>query len=506
MRAMEAGYVLLKLAQGGEVTLSEEEQSTLAPLESGGFIERAPDTGEAEARLAALRQELGGLTTQAARAANEARLRTEILALSEVVVRGRGAARVVRATGSAYRAERSGQSYVVTFAGRTLLGDLAPRLGRVGTLEMDLFRAHMDALRKTFAEKAQRAAELLRALRPATKDVSDSALRSVALGLSAKREPVSELASAWRAYFQELRTTDAEQSLRTFRWLPDQEAAGAEALLLLPPSLRGERPAARLHGLRVRCYDTYCEQNAEDALDAAMHLMTAHSVEKAVKEATKLAVQMKQVQTPMTLSVALALRAAGQLRQGAVFTYFFTELSRAKEGADDRERHAAALALMLSSTAPAATFARARELRGYLTRFATTGMLTPACLLATLPVETGEALDLLRLASAELQKARFECGGPEALTLAVKFLLQTVILAAGNEGDAEEQLGLIRFEGLALEALGHAGLASHIPLSLTTLAAFHRPALDAAIVYQELYQPMHSSSVFGGGHRSGGWG
>ncbi len=507
MRTMEAGSVLMKLAEGGEVTLTEEELLALDALEKGFFVERAPDTSEAAARLQAARQEMSALSTPEARAAHEARLRTEILALSEVVVRGRGAARVTRARGSAYRAESSTTSFVVTFAGRTLLSDLAPRLPRVGALEMGAFWAHMHALRATFTQKAQRAAEVLQALRPALdKGVSASALRSVALGLSARREPVPQLANAWRGYFERLRDIDGRETQRTFRWQPDQEAAGAEALLLLPTSLQQQSPAERLHALRLRCYQLYCEQNAEDALDASIHLMSAPNLDLAVQEAANFAMQMKQLQTPMTLSVALALRASSRLEHGATFTYFFNELARAKEGADDRERHAAALALSLSPSPPETTFTRARELRAYLSRFAATGMLTPACLLATLPVETAEALDLLRLASAELQKARFECGGPEALTLAVKFLLQTVILAAGNEGDAEEQLGLIRFDGLALEALGHAGLASHIPLSLTTLTAFHRPALDAAAVYQELYQPMHSSSVFSGGHRSGGWG
>ena len=505
MLAMEVGSVLVKLAQGGEVALTEGEHLALEALEREGLVERAPDTSEAEAQLALRRAELSALATPAARAAHEARLRTEILALSEAVVRGRGAACVMVQRGAAYRGASAPQGFVVTFAGRALLSDLAPRLARVGAMEVQRFRAHMDALRVTFARRAQRAAEVFAALRPANTVVSESALRSVALGLSARGGKPAELAVAWRSRFEALRTSEGRKS-GTPRWTANQEAAAAEALLLLATSSAQESSVERLEMLRGQAYLNYCEQNGEDALDAALHLMTLADTRRAIEEAAAFATEMKQLSTPMTLSVALALRAANQLKHGAIFTHFYYELARANEGTDDRERHAAALALTLAPAAPSTTLARARELRGYLTRFAATGMLVPACLLATLPVEPSEALDLLRLASSELQKARFEGGGAESLTLAVKFLLQTVILAAGSEGDAEEELDLLRFDGLALEALGHAGLVSHIPLSLTALTAFHRPALDATVVYQELFQPMHSSSVFSGGHRSGGWG
>lgn len=504
MFATEAGSLLVRLSQGGEIPLSEGELRTLDALEQQGYVERTPDTRQAESQLSQLRAELLGLGAAGA-PARQAALRTEILALSEAVVRARGAAEVVRSEGGAYRGASTRVHYTVTFAGRTLLGDLAPRLARVASFEVHHFQQHMNAVRAAFAFRAKRAAELHAAIAPASgRGVHASALRSVALGLSARREPVQTLAAAWRSMFEALRQSHAPQS--PIVWNIDQEASAAEALQLSRPSLlEPSAIAPAFHALRVRAHRDFCAGQAEDALDAAVHLVHQNP-DVAIQEAADLARALSPLGVPMTLSVALALRAAGQLEQGATFAHFYRSLAQANEGADDRERHAAALALTLSRGATQATFARALELLAYLSRFATTGMLTPACLLAVLPVEPAESLDLLRLASAELQKARFESGGPESLTLAVKFLLQMVILAAGQEGDAEEQLGLIRFDGLALEALGHAGLVSHIPLSLTTLTAFHRPALDAAIVYQQQYQPMHSSSIFGSSYRSGGWG
>ena len=505
MFATEAGSLLVRLSQGGEVSLHASEVLTLDALEQQGYVERTADTSHAESQLARLRAELIGPVARAASPAREGQLRTEILALSEAVVRARGVAHVVRSEGGAYRGASTRVGYVVTFAGRTLLGDLGPRLARVATLEVTQFQQHMSALRGSFAFKAKRAAELHQAIQAAsTRGVHASALRSVALGLSARREAVPTLAGAWRSTFEALQASRNAQS--PIVWNVDQEASAAEAIQLSRSTLLdASQVAPAFHALRVRAHRDFCAGNAEDALDAAVHLVHQNP-DHAIQEASAFAVELGTLGVPMTLSVALALRAAGQLQQGPTFAHFYRNLAQANEGVDDRERHAAALALTLSRGAAESTLARALELRAYLSRFAATGMLTPACLLAVLPVEPAEALDLLRLASAELQKARFESGGPESLTLAVKFLLQMVILAAGQEGDAEEQLGLIRFDGLALEALGHAGLVSHIPLSLTTLTAFHRPALDAAIVYQRQYQPMHSSSIFGSGHRSGGWG
>jgi hypothetical protein len=129
----------------------------------------------------------------------------------------------------------------------------------------------------------------------------------------------------------------------------------------------------------------------------------------------------------------------------------------------------------------------------------------PAALLALLPVEAAEALDLLRTASTELQKHKLGGGGAESLTLATKLLLQTATLARGQEGDPEERAALVRFDALATAQLGLAGLVSQVPLTLTALTAFHRPVLEATLYFQQQHQPTHSPYAFGSG-RSSGWG
>jgi hypothetical protein len=185
------------------------------------------------------------------------------------------------------------------------------------------------------------------------------------------------------------------------------------------------------------------------------------------------------------------------------------QLVQAQEGQSEAERTTASVLLALAGHDPAAMVQRTRDLRAYLARFAPSGMLVQAALLALLPVDLAEALDLLRLASSELQGHRLGGGGAEALTLAVKLLMQTALLARGAEGDPEECAGFVRFDQLALANLGTAGLASQVPLSLAALTAFHRPALDAALYYQETHQPTHSPYVHSHSHsrsRGGSWG
>jgi hypothetical protein len=264
-------------------------------------------------------------------------------------------------------------------------------------------------------------------------------------------------------------------------------------------SLRPES-AAVVHQQRLALLRRYTSGHSEDALDATMILA---GVPDAIGEAEELARAAAAYGTPLPLSAALVLRASRATDRAALAAQIRSRFSELGEGADERERTFAAVLLALVGQDPTVLVQRARDLRAYLARFSPNGMLVPAALLALLPIDLPETLDLLRMVSSELQRHRFGAGGAESLSLSIKLLLATALLARGDEGDPEERAGFLRFEQLEAAQLGLAGLVSQVPLSFAALTAFHRPALNATQEYQQAYQPTHSPYVFGGGRSWG---
>lgn len=507
MRAFEAGSLLLRLARGGDVALGPHELELLRVLVYEGLLNAAPDVSAELAELMELRVLLAASPPPAQDKAIA--LRARALELVEIVSGAQGAARVAEGAVGPYRAGGGARHYVLSFRARSLLSDLAPRLGRVGHMTLEELEAHLRAVREVFAHRAQRALELDGLLRgPAAElSVSEGARRSAAVGLSVRNEPARMLVATWSMLVKALLELDKNDGTGRSEWTPDQESAAAEGVILATRDLRqlSARSAALVHEQRLALLGRYTQGNAEDALDATMILAAMGDV---LTEAAELARAAQSYGTPLPLSAALIARASPSPDAAGLVAQLRARLQRLGEGADEHERTYAAALLTLGGADPAALVDRARDVRAYLGRFSATGTLVPAALLALLPVELPELLDLLRMVSAELQKQRIGAGGAESLSLSIKLLLATALLARGDEGDPEERVGLLRFDTLAASQLGVAGLVSQVPLSFSALTAFHRPTLDAVLFYQEAFQPTHSPYVFGtgSGYRSSGWG
>jgi hypothetical protein len=506
MLAIEAGTLLIQLARGGDVELAPAQEPTLRALVAARLLAEAPDTTSEEQQLAEARAEYVRIAAPPGRTPSdvEKALRARILDLAERTARAQGATRVRFAGAGAYRSEAGPTaSCVLTYQARTLLSDLAPRLARVGQMPLADFQRHVDLVREVFAHRARRASVLFAAIRSAAPPgTSDGALRSAAVGLSARNEPEREVASTWSVLAAALRREDASDGSGAVEWSPDQEAAAAEGMILGTTDLRtlGQSSATAAHRQRLELWRAYSNGSAEDALDATMLIASGLDLGRAAAIAT----ECQGLAMPLALTAAL-IASAGGPGVAARIVSAHEDLGREGEGESAAERASAAALLGLAPEGPGLAVARARELRSYLARFAPTGMLVPAALLALLPVEAAEALDLLRTASTELQKHKLGGGGAESLTLATKLLLQTATLARGQEGDPEERAALVRFDALATAQLGLAGLVSQVPLTLTALTAFHRPVLEATLYFQQQHQPTHSPYAFGSG-RSSGWG
>lgn len=72
-------------------------------------------------------------------------------------------------------------------------------------------------------------------------------------------------------------------------------------------------------------------------------------------------------------------------------------------------------------------------------------------------------------------------------------------------GDYEERLALAPLSWPVLPRLGLAGALAALPLAATEVTAFHRTVLDAVAEWERQFRPTHSSDVYGGSGRAGGW-
>lgn len=524
MKAFDAGALLSKLARPGDVELAPSESAILVELVREGLVARAPDVRQETAELERVRAELAELdartTPRTPREESlEQTLRARALELVERVSQGGGAA-LVRDT-SSYRGAASAEPYVVTYQARSLMSDLAARLGRVGAMNLDEFRAHMDTLREVFALRARRAqaiaAQMFTGLASARLSIVDRVVRSSAIGLAARNESEAVLASTWIRLINELTTADARDGTGAVEWPLEQNASTAEAMMLAVPSLdllTSDR-AERLHKARLAHRRLVAGASTHDALEASVLLMGMDSSEsdRVLREAESVLDRANGLGASLSLPGAILIVRSAAGERLELLGLLEQRLAELGEGEDARQRADAATLLALDGRAIDELVPRVRDLRAYLGRFAPGGMLVPAGLLALMPCELPETLDLLRMVSTALQKERFMAGGAETLVLSTKLLLSTALLAAGAEGDPEERAGWLRFDQLASRRLGFAGVALSMPISLVSMSVFQNPVLST-MEFDRLYQATHSPYVFStsgsswgsGSSRGYGWG
>ncbi|MFO0680693.1 MAG: hypothetical protein U0234_01520 [Sandaracinus sp.] len=520
--AIEAAGLLARLTPGASLALGPAEHALLGQLASLGLVARAPDTSEKRAALEAKRAELAALGA-AYDPARVRLLRTEILDLSESLVVSDGAAQISYTVDAGpYRGSAGGartvEHWYPTQRGRALASNLAPRAARVPDLPLGIFEQELAALDGLFRARAARASALVRHLQPKVGGtLPDHALRSAMLGLASLPPTVEMLGDAFLVLFTAIRQIPARQACS-----PAQDASAAETLLLNAGDVGVAYHPSSAPGLvdyRDRLATQYCEGRSEDALDATLMLaaMPPEARDAHIARAARFATAMSETGIRTTLSLALLATVGGE---GAALVAPTTWAYRAMAPAsgDPLEVLAAALLAAVQSThAVDAQTQRIADIHRYLARLAPNGMLVASAMLALLDGEVPGLLDDLRLAGRQIVEQGLCPGGAEATSLALKMLVHTALLARGQEGDAEERLALAvrTLPSIAALDLGHRGLgtaAATLPLLASTLVAFHRPVLDAAVLYRDFQMPMHSDSVFSGGwgsgsvYGSGGWG
>lgn len=511
LRAADVASVLRRLAPNTDVELAGVEAAVLERLVTAGLVTRVADAAETRRALAEKKAQLAvpGLDPSTVGA-----LRSAILGLSEALAMADGAARVqVASAGGPYRGSAARAplgSFSLTQAGRALLSNLGPRAARAPDLLLTDFQAQLDALDRVLAMRASRATAMSAHLTPKLgATLPAHALRSATLGLASLPHAPDVLAEAFFVLF-----TGIRQAFARTPSTPEQDASAAESLLLHLGDPRIAYDAATPSGLVAMRDDLalrFCPGRSEDALDATLLLAVAHpeAREMRLAQASAFARAMASREVPTPLSLALLATAAGPAdRLVGPAAQAFDAL---RVGVADpvEALTAAVLAVTQGTHALDAQLARIAEIHGYLMRLAPTGTLVGAALLALLDGEPGGLLDDLRLASKQVQEQRLAPGGVEATTLGLKLLLHSALLARGSEGDPEESLALAvralpEVAALRLGTQGLGTVSATLPLLTSSVVAFHRPMLDAAVLYAEHQRPMHSDYVFGGWGSGGG--
>lgn len=529
LHALDVATLLGRLSPGATLTLSPGEHVLLERLVRAGLVARAADRGASRAAMDAKKDALA----RASDPAEVTRLRLEILELSESLASADGAASVQASTGDGpYRAGGGSEaSYALTQAGRALLSNLGPRAERAPTLPLSEFGRQLAALERLFGARARRAAEMTaRVQARAAGSIPLHALRSAMLGLATLPEPGDALADAFFVLFTAIRQVYVARPCT-----PAQDASAAESLIL-HAGRASAAYAADAAPTFVLARDAigvrFCEGRSEDALDA-MLLLAAFPTgqhEARIERAARFATEMAQRGARTPLSVALLVTAGdeGSARVSGIADAY--DALRTTTADPIEALTAAALVGAQDARAVPAQLERVRALHAYLSRIAPEGMLVGAALLGLLDGEPAGLLDDLRLAGKHVQEQRLAPGGAEATSLALKMLLHSALLARGTEGDPEESLALAlrALPDVAVLDVGTQGLgamSATLPLLTSSVVTFHRPMLDAAVVYEQHSRPMHSDYVFGGGgvwrtggssstyhhashrsHRSFGWG
>lgn len=513
MQASDAGWLLNALARGGVLELDPARAELVEALMRAELVRRAPDARDERRRLDQLKGELAKIAALRASGVDAAEvigrergLRTAIIELSERCAQTEGSTEIrVAGGGGPYRGgAMSGDLYQLTQKGRTLLADLAPRATRIGPMTVDQFGAEMVALRQAFDWRARRAAEIARHLR--SRDMLGRARLATPVGLSGARGEPAQIARAFDAAFENLRRVMPQYSV-------EHDAATAEAMCLGFTNVEhamNAQAASGIHALRVDLMSRFTQGNPEDAVDAALMLgaLAQDARETHIARAAELARTLAQHGRTISLPLALIATVGGEVPDHLPVALSNLTATLKPETAA-AETMAVAVLLQFPRADLNVQLDKWRTLRAYLARFAPEGMAVAAALLGWVALEPAELLDDLRHASAALQKHRMVNGGAETMTLATKLLVSMSVLAMGKEGDHEENLALAPVAHARVPHLGLHGSLTALPVIGTAVVAFHRTVLDAAAAWEALYQPTHSSYVFGGSgyrHRSSGWG
>ncbi len=382
-----------------------------------------------------------------------------------------------------------GEPVRVTFKGRELLDTLEPRLARVGGMEVEEFQREMGTIHGHFKTRAARARRILRRVASSFKGVDEIHLRLAAVGLSGRPGDPDEAADlfvqAWKGLDR-----------RRGRGREDHPAwvSLAETIALVAGDAGDlDNLVARANGLlRERWNDAFMPMDEVRA--AAIVLSCRAETRGLLADAVSIAREECPDNPGAAAFLACAVRREGAhdaTRAEVVMDFRFLRDNIAGEGSDRDQAVTGAALMAAAGLHTEAVLARYREALVKLESFDGASMELPASMVAILPVTVAEALDNVRLASSCIYGSRLSLGGVENLSLGVKMLMHSAVLA--SDTDRRPDVGSAAPQVLALTGVPAAAVLT----VAAGLLAFHALSLHELAVRDYRFHPVHSHYVYG---------
>jgi len=382
-----------------------------------------------------------------------------------------------------------GEPVRVTFQGRELLDTLEPRLARVGGMEVEEFQREVRTIHGHFKTRAVRARGILKRISPTFKDVDEIHLRLAAVGLSGRPGDADEAADL---FVQAWKGLD-----RHHGWGRDDHPAWislAETIALVAGDAGDvDHFVAKANGLlRERWSDEFMPM---DEVRAAAIILSCKADNKGLLADTISIARRECKDSPGAAAfLACAVRREGAddaTRAEVVNAFRYLRDNIAGKDADLAQAVTGAALMAGAGLDTEAVLARYREALVKLESFDGASMELPASMIAILPVTVAEALDNVRLASSCIYGSRLSLGGVENLSLGVKMLMHSAVLAASADRDPD-------VGSAAPQVLALTGVPAAAVLTVSAgLLAFHALSLHELAIRDYRFHPVHSHYVYG---------
>jgi len=395
----------------------------------------------------------------------------------------------------------NGERLYVTYRGQELLGELLQRRERVRGMVLDEFLNEMESIKAHFEERATRAHQILGRISPAFPTLDEIHFRMAAVGLSARAGDSHETADlfirAFRAISFELNweglvgiSLAENLALRSSNMQDLEYHLGKARPILANPV---DDPNLKEEQVRSLAIIMACEEDVQKLFWRTQEIAGLHCQQCPSAAAFLVCTDRSHLSAP-----------APEGGQAGLLQSFIQYSQWMAEWDPDPSAGSMASAVLAATDRPAAdVMERFRLAFEMLSRFNGGGMEVPSAMIAILPTGVEESMDNVRIASAAIVRHRLSLGGAETLSLGVKMLVQSSVMATAGAGPRTP--GTVPQSILPVTRLGPAPQVLAMPgFSPVTapalgagLATFHERSLHRIAVRDYRFHPVHMHYVYG---------
>jgi hypothetical protein len=413
--------------------------------------------------------------------------------------------KVQRVSHQRYFTEVNDEPVTLSYRGYELIEELQQRLKRVERMELTEFVSELEAIKTHFQQRAVKAHLILKKISPKLKDVDEIHLRSASVGLSGRPgdyvTAVKCFITAYKALDRNFLERSANVMLAESLTLISKDLGELESLLKKAlDNISVLKDASHPRDEQLRAISIIMSQKTDpENLIRQTKKIAIKYCWKSLSAAAFLATQTKHKTHRhswfKTHPDSIEIKPGDAMAK--VFLKFNEELFRIEE--NGTENYMAA-ALMTSAEFPfEELMQRFNRVKDMLTKFNLDSPIVPSAMLAILPVEVGESMDNLRLASAAISANKLSLGGIENISLGMKLLMQSATTPVTKHTFAKAPIVPVTSTTAAIPSvLAITGLSAASALTMNVgVLTFHEITLHKTAVDDYHFHPVHSHYIYG---------